>query len=108
VIRWYREEPYTAAQLAFCHPEWSATVWDRSAYRANKTMLEYPRAAELAVRSDALVLTQHLPLKEPDTGQPGDWRYKDHIAGPFTTPATADEMQALRHTLAHEVTHQYN
>jgi hypothetical protein len=97
-VYWYKEIPFTEEQRIYCQPQWSASVWDRSAFRTNRQALYYPRRDILAVRSDALVLLHKLVLHDPDYGNPGEWRYKEQIPGPLLCPPNADAMQVLRHS----------
>ncbi|WP_327420263.1 hypothetical protein OG612_39370 [Streptomyces sp. NBC_01527] len=56
--------------------------------------LHTPPGTVIAFRTDAVYLTQ--PQNWPYHGQPGDYLYKGHLAGPVPAPTTEDEPLALR------------
>ncbi|WP_276615824.1 hypothetical protein [Streptomyces sp. A0592] len=56
--------------------------------------LHAPPGSVVAFRTDAVYLTG--PQNWPYHGQPGDYLYKGHLAGPVPAPTTEDELLNLR------------
>lgn len=105
----YREpEKLGAAQAAYQHPEWSATIWGRTRaailhYQTGKMrreeqpatgILNLPREDALAIRGDALYLSRDPGWR--DSGLPGGMRLKGAIREPVKPPTKQVELNALR------------
>lgn len=70
-----------------CHPEWSAAIWSRVHIRVAKALLSVPREAVVAVRGDAIYLTDRAPeIDEQDDGAVGRLRVKGYVSGPLPAP----------------------
>ena len=78
-----------------CHPEWSAAIWSRVHLRVARALLSVPRESILAVRGDALYLTDRAPaIDEADDGAVGRLRVKGYVPGPLPAPQTWQELRA--------------
>lgn len=82
------------------HPEWSAAIWARSQYRVTKALTAVSRETILAVRGDAIYLTE----PPPDTGKAGPWyddggvgrlRVKRDMPGPGAAPTSWDKLREI-------------
>ncbi|MFJ9765579.1 hypothetical protein ACIRUY_17360 [Streptomyces erythrochromogenes] len=101
-ITWQRPTGFTRDPYA--HPEWAAGVWSsaRAALLSQRMRedntyvgaLHAPPGSVVAFRTDAVYLTG--PQNWPYHGQPGDYLYKGHLAGPVPAPTTEDELLNLR------------
>lgn len=104
------DAPSSAWQADYSHPEWTAEIWARARTRllrhtyrtggVERAGTEYgaltvPRAAIVAIRTDALYTTA--PMPTPPTSAPGYFRLKAHAPGPMPTPPDAKTLRAMIH-----------
>lgn len=79
----------------FDHPEWAAQVWARCRARMIKAALTLPREAIIAVRTDAIALTQEQPDWNTNTKR-GTLRLKWAIRQPVKAPHTYEALDLLQ------------
>ena len=98
------------SQARFQHPESPAMVWGRARTRLAKFALEQAPDALILARTDAWWMNVNLDvdyraempkhlflrraLSHASDPKPGDWREKEHLAGPLAAPR--DTGEALR------------
>ena len=87
-VAWYEPVPLSRWATPWQRPEWSATVWGKSRAKLHTAALRLPRRSIIDLRNDAIQLTEQPPAScWPDDGQPGTFRVKETLAGPFTLTA---------------------
>lgn len=91
---WQEEQPLNNRALLYCHPEWTSSVWARCRARIAQAALQFPREQVIAMRQDALFLSQRAEWK--DDGAVGRFRLKEGVAGPLPAPHSLEELQELR------------
>jgi hypothetical protein len=98
-IRVVKPKEKTAFRGLFSRYEWAAYVWARARVALTERMLSIPRASILGCRTDAVYLTERPDWK--DSGFPGQFICKGHLAGTLSAPHTHADLLHLR-TLAEE------
>jgi hypothetical protein len=86
-----------------CHPEWSAAIWAKTHLRVAKALMNVPRESVLAVRGDAVYLTEMptwagglMPAEGfCDDGKAGRLRLKGQWPGPLPAPRNWQDLKAL-------------
>ena len=92
---WQEETPLNPRALIYCHPEWTSSIWARCRARLAQAALQFPREQVIAMRQDALFVSElHRTWK--DDGAIGRFRLKESHAGPLPAPHTLEALQALR------------
>lgn len=82
------------------HPEWSAAIWSRCHLKVARALTTLSREALLAVRGDAIYLSDH-PINQPesepwqDDGKAGRLRMKGQVGGPLPAPQSWQELEGL-------------
>jgi hypothetical protein len=107
---WERADQGGSWTLRMAHPEWSATIWERSqgrllsgpAVAGQRTgILHLPPEHYLGARTDGLYLTTDPGWA--DDGRVGRFRIKGKLTGPVPTPHTWAELYRLRDKAEAEV-----
>lgn len=84
-VAWYEPVPLSRWATPWQRPEWSATVWGKSRYKLHTAALKLPRHSIIDLRNDAILLTERPAATSwPDDEQPGTFRVKETLTGPFT------------------------
>jgi hypothetical protein len=99
VIRWRKAIPLHREMLHFQHSEWSAYVWSHARSRLARAALQFPRAAIIALRSDAIALAVDPgPDYSPERNtKPGQFRLKEvYDLGRAELPRTNREYLDIR------------
>ena len=97
--RWVQLEPGSWQQTH--HPEWTAHLWARARYRVmwspgDAGILCAPAGTVVAVRTDAVYLTQPMGWDRNDDGKPGRWVMKRNTQGPISWPRSHSELLRVR------------
>ncbi|GCE31350.1 hypothetical protein KDA_68340 [Dictyobacter alpinus] len=79
----------------FDHPEWAAQVWARCRARMIKAALTLPRESIIAIRTDAIAMTQEQPVWNANTKR-GTLRLKWAIQQSVNAPHTYEALDLLQ------------